>query len=177
MFLFPGDIIVVVIFMNEKNNVPQWILDSKTGIEQQDDRAGLVVASFIGAFRKRGFEQKEIGIMMTQAFLLPLEEVEKRIDAVLSCGEENSEQAKKLCLYSVQKGCLFDNNQSDPCEIIEFLKKHYGKEGAFETLLTYPEILRLWKNNTVRDLPEFAKDKAEAEKILNECSQVFPFVK
>ena len=71
--------------MNEKNNVPQWILESKTGIEEQNDEVGMIVAGFIGAFVKRGFDQKEIGMLMAQAFLLPLEEVEKRVDVILSC--------------------------------------------------------------------------------------------
>ena len=159
--------------MNDKNNVPQWILESNTGIKEQNDHVGLIVAGFIGAFRKRGFDQKEIGIMMAQAFLLPLEEVERRIDAVLSCGEGEEDDVKKLCLYVVQKGCLFDNNSSDPCEIIELLKSWYGKKAAFETLLTFPEILRLWKKESVRESEEYSKEKQLAEKILDECSKVF----
>ncbi len=159
--------------MNDKNNVPQWILESNTGIKEQNDQVGLIVAGFIGAFRKRGFDQKEIGIMMTQAFLLPTEEAERRIDAVLSCGEGEEDDVKKLCLYTVQKGCLFDNNNSDPCEIIELLKSWYGKKAAFETLLTFPEILRLWKKESVRESEEYSKEKQYAEKILDECSKVF----
>ncbi len=159
--------------MNDKNNVPQWILESNTGIKEQNDQVGLIVAGFIGAFRKRGFDQKEIGIMMAQAFLLPLEEVERRIDAVLSCGENEEDDVKKLCLYTVQKGCLFDNNNSAPCEIIELLKDWYGKKATFETLLTFPEILRLWKKESVREAEEYSKEKQHAEKILDECSKVF----
>lgn len=158
--------------MNENNKVPQWILNSSTGIEKQNDEVGLIVAEFIGAFRKRGFEEKEIGIMMAQAFLLPLEEVERRVDAVLSCGD-NAEECKRLCLYTAQKGCLFDNNKSDPCGIIELLKTMYGKEFAFEAILSYPSVLSLYKEKSVRDLREYSKEKAELDALLDEFERVY----
>ncbi len=172
VFYVKNDIIIMVILMSDINNVPQWILESTTGLGKQNDEVGLIVASFIGAFRKRGFDQKEIGIMMAQAFLLPLEEVERRVDSVLSCADGDGD-VKKLCLYVVQKGCLFGNDNADPCEIIALLKEWYGEEAAFETLLTFPEILRLWKNKDVRDSEKYSKEKEMAEKILKECAEVF----
>ena len=89
------------------NNIPQWIVDSKTDITEQNDEVGLIVAGYIGAFRKRGFSEKQIGAMLSSAFLLPSEEVEKRIDAVLTCGSETTEEIKNLCVFAVQKGGLF----------------------------------------------------------------------
>lgn len=158
---------------NEFNNVPQWMIDSKTDITEQNNEVGLIVAGYIGAFTKRGFSQKQMGSMMTSAFLLPLDEVEKRVDAVLSCADE-AETAKKLCVFAVEKGELFSNENTAPCEIIEYLKKKYGNKAAFETILTFPQILYLWKKSEVRDLPGNKDSKLEAEKILNECSSVFP---
>ncbi len=160
--------------MNDKNNVPQWILDSKTGIEAQNDEVGMIVAGFIGALRKRGFTEKEIGMMMAQAFLLPLSEVEKRVDAILSCDENaDAQSARNLCVYTVQAGALFDNNKSDPCGIIELVKAMYGGEFAFEAFLTYPELLRLWKEKDVRSSPEFANEKAQADALLDEIERVY----
>lgn len=155
-------------------NVPEWIKDSKTDITEQNDEVGLIVAGYIGAFRKRGFSQSQIGIMLPTAFLLSLEETEKRIDAVLSCGVDGEEDIKNLCVFAVQKGGLFSNDDTDPCEIIELLKNKYGKTAAFETLLTFPQILSLWKNEKVRDLPENKENKQKCEKILYECASVFP---
>lgn len=158
----------------ENNNVPQWIIDSKTGIDKQDDAAGLIVASFIGAFRKRGFNQKEIGIMMAAAFLLPLEEVERRIDAILTCDEAaDKETAKNLCLYTVQKGCLFNTDNSDPCDLIRLLQAMYGGSFAFESLLVYPELLKLWKKKSVRNSPEYVYEKTQADKILDEIERIY----
>ncbi len=157
-------------YMNK--NVPDWILESKTGIEKQNDEVGLVVARYIGAFRKRGFEEKEIGILLAQAFLLPVEEVEKRVDCVLSCGDEEND-GKKLCLFVAQKGHLFSMENSDPCEITEIIIKKYGKAAAFETLLTFPQVLSLWKNEKVRNSPEYEKEFSEVEGILRECASVF----
>ncbi len=158
----------------ENKNVPQWIMDSKTGAEKQNDEVGLIVASFIGAFNKRGFEQKEIGIMMAQAFLLPLDEVERRIDAILSCDENaDSDSAKKLCLYTVQKGCLFSTEETDPCDLITLLKAMYGGEFAFESLLVYPELLKLWKKKSVRNLPEYAEEKKQADIIFDEIERIY----
>lgn len=155
-------------------NVPEWIKDSKTDITEQNDEVGLIVAGYIGAFRKRGFSQNQIGIMLPTAFLLSLEETEKRIDAVLSCGVDGEEDIKNLCVFAVQKGGLFSTDDTDPCEIIELLKNKYGKTAAFETLLTFPQILSLWKNEKVRDLPENKENKQKCEKILYECASVFP---
>ena len=161
----------------EFNNIPQWMIDSKTDITEQNDEVGLIVAGYIGAFRKRGFSEKQIGSMLSSAFLLPLEEVEKRIDAVLTCGSEDSEDIKNLCAFAVQKGGLFSTDDTDPCEIIEIIKNTYGKTAAFETLLTFPQILLLWKKSEVRDLPENKECKEKAEKILYECASVFPEIK
>lgn len=161
----------------EFNNIPQWMIDSKTDITEQNDEVGLIVAGYIGAFRKRGFTEKQIGSMLSSAFLLPLEEVEKRIDAVLTCGSEDSEDIKNLCVFAVQKGGLFSTDDTDPCEIIEIIKNKYGKTAAFETLLTFPQILSLWKKSEVRDLPENKECKEKAEKILYECASVFPEIK
>lgn len=157
-------------YMNK--NVPDWILESKTGIEKQNDEVGLIVAKYIGAFRKRGFTENDIGILLAQAFLLPVEEVEKRVDSVLSCGDENND-ARRLCLFVAQKGHLFDNDNSDPCGIVEILMNKYGKAATFETLLTFPQILGLWKNEIVRDLPEYKAQREASGKILNECASVF----
>lgn len=156
----------------KENNVPQWILNSSTGIEKQNDEVGLIVAKFIGSFRKRGFEEKEIGIMMAQAFLLPLEEVERRVDAILSCGD-NIEECKRLCLYTAQEGYLFDNNKSDPCGVVELLKAMYGKEFAFEAILSYPSVLSLYKEKSVRDSQEYLKEKAELNNLLDEFERVY----
>ena len=161
----------------EFNNIPQWMIDSKTDITEQNDEVGLIVAGYIGAFRKRGFSEKQIGSMLSSAFLLSLEEVEKRIDAVLTCGSEDSEDIKNLCVFAVQKGGLFSTDDTDPCEIIEIIKNTYGKTAAFETLLTFPQILLLWKKSEVRDLPENKECKEKAEKILYECASVFPEIK
>ena len=155
-------------------NVPQWIIDSKTDAQTQNDEVGLIVASFIGAFRKRGFEEKEIGIMMAQAFLLPLEEAEKRVDAVLNCDEKVDLQASKnLCLFLVQKGALFSTEQSDPCDLITLLKAMYGGAFAFESLLVYPELLSNWKKKEVRNSKEFASEKAVVDNILDELERVY----
>ncbi len=160
--------------MDKSKNVPQWVLESTTGIEKNDDGAARVVASFIGALRKRGFGEKEIGIVLAKAFLLPLEEVENRIDKVLSLRIEGDEGAKKLCLFLIDKGVLFDTDNTDPEEIIEILEENYGKEAAFETLLTYPKLLSCWKNEKVREDEKYADAKKQAEMILHECSSVFP---
>ena len=155
-------------------NVPEWIKDSKTDITEQNDEVGLIVAGYIGAFRKRGFSQSQIGIMLPTAFLLSLEETEERIDAVLSCGVDSEEEIKNLCVFAVQKGGLFSTDDTDPCEIIKLLKNKYGKTAAFETLLAFPQILSFWKNEKVRDLPENEENKQKCEKILYECASVFP---
>ena len=62
---------------NNVNNVPQWMIDSKTAATEQNDEVGLIVAKYIGFFRKTGFAEKQIGIMLTSAFLLDLSEVQK----------------------------------------------------------------------------------------------------
>lgn len=160
--------------MNDKNNVPQWILDSKTGIEQQNDEVGLVVAGYIGAFRKRGFSQGDMGAMLSKAFLLSVEEVEKRVDAMLELDASiESETARRMCVYAVQSDCLFDNDNSDPCGAVELIKVLYGGEFAFEALLQYPQLLKLYKKKEVRNLPEYSAQKAEADVILDELERVF----
>lgn len=156
-------------------NVPQWMLDSTTAPTEQNKEVDMIVAGFIGAFRKRGFDQQQIGILMTGAFLLPLEEVEARLDAVLSCAEDGDEDsARKLCAYLAQQGVLFSTEDTDPCEIIEILKKAYGKEAAFETLLTFPKLLLVWKKADVRDDGKYMEEKTRADIILHEVSSVFP---
>ena len=160
--------------MSEKyKNVPQWMIDSKTDITEQNDEVGLVVAGYIGEFRKRGFSHKQIGIMLSKAFLIPLEEVVKRVDSVLSCGSPEEENTKNLCVYVVEKGNLFSIDDTDRVEIIELLKNKYGKDAAFETLLTFPQLLSAWKKAEVRDMNENLEAKKECEKILYECSCVF----
>lgn len=156
-----------------KNNVPLWLLESESSTEQ-NDTVGNIVGGYIGAFRKRNFTQLEIGSLMTSAFLLTPEEVECRLDAVLSCAEPGEEEsARRLCVYLAQKGSLFSNNDTDPCGIIEILKGKYGKTAAFETLLTFPQLLEVWKKAEVRELPQNAGDYREAQSILKECAQVF----
>lgn len=159
------------------NNVPQWMLDSTTAPTEQNKEVDMIVAGFIGAFRKRGFDQQHIGILMTSAFLLSLEEVEKRIDAVLSCAEEgNEDSGRKLCAYLAQQGVLFSTEDTDPCEIIEILKNAYGKEATFETLLTFPRLLLVWKRSDVRDDERYIEEKTRADIILHEVSSAFPVV-
>ncbi len=155
-----------------ENSVPQWILNSSTGIEEQNDEVGRFVAGFIGAFRKRGFEEKEIGIMMAKAFLLPLEEVERRMDAVLSCGN-NKDECKRLCLFAVQKGYLFSNDNADPCGVIELLKTMYGEKFAFEAILMYPEVLSLYKEKSVRNSSVYAKEKDRLDSLLDEFERIY----
>jgi hypothetical protein len=153
------------------------MLDSTTAPTEQNKEVDMIVAGFIGAFRKRGFDQQHIGILMTAAFLLSLEEVEKRIDAVLSCAEEgNEESCRKLCAYLAQQGVLFSTEDTDPCEIIEILKNAYGKEAAFETLLTFPKLLLVWKRADVRDDERYIEEKTRADIILHEVSSTFPVV-
>ena len=153
------------------------MLDSTTAPTEQNKEVDMIVAGFIGAFRKRGFDQQQIGILMTGAFLLPLEEVESRLDAVLSCAEEgNEDSARKLCAYLAQQGVLFSTEDTDPCEIIEILKNAYGKEAAFETLLTFPKLLSVWKKEAVRDDEKYAEEKLRADIILHEVSSTFPQV-
>ena len=113
---------------------------------------------------------------MASAFLLPLSEVENRVDAVLSCSDDK-EVSKKLCVFCVEKGQLFSNEDTDPCEIIKILNEKYGKEATVETLLHFPEILYLWKNKSVRSLKENENFNKKAEKILYECSTVFEEIK
>lgn len=156
----------------ENKNVPDWIVNSKTDITEQNDEVGLIVAGYIGAFNKRGFSQKQIGTMLSSAFLLDVKEVEKRLDALLCCGE--GENIRNLCAFAVEKGGLFSTEGNDPCEIIELLKIKYGKAAVVETVLTFPRLLSLWKRSDLRDLPEYKNEKAEAERILKECASVFP---
>ncbi len=154
------------------DNIPQWIKDSKTDISEQNDEVGLIVAGYIGAFVKRGFTQQEMGSLMASAFLLPLEMVEKRVDAVLSLTDDK-EKGKKLCIFCVQKGELFSVENTNPCEIIDILRGKYGNEAVIETLLSFPEILYVWKNSAIRELPENEKNRKCAEFILGECASVF----
>lgn len=176
-----NNIIVIVLyqvfgdFMSNENFVPQWILDSTTAPDEVNKDVDKIVGGYVAAFIKRGFSQKDIGCLMVQAFSLSLEEVEKRIDCVLSCGEEgNEESARKLCVYCASKGFLFSGDDSDPCEIIEVLKNKYGKTAAFETVLTFPQILSVWKKVDERDKEEYKNDKKQAKFILNEVASIFP---
>ena len=159
------------------SNVPQWMLDSTTSNTEQNKEVDMIVAGFIGAFRKRGFDQQQIGILMTSAFLLPLGEVEARLDAVLSCAEEgNEDSARRLCAYLVQQGALFSTEDTDPCEIIGILRDTYGKVAAFETLLTFPKLLNVWMRSDVRDNEKYSEEKLRADIILHEVSSTFPQV-
>lgn len=161
--------------MNNENFVPQWILDSKTAPHEVNKEADKIVGSYVATLMKRGFSQKEIGIVMLQAFTLPVDEVEKRVDAVLSCGEQGEEEsARRLCAFAVSKGHLFSGDESDPCGAVKLLKEKYGKKAAFETILTFPEILSVWKNESVRDSEKYKDELKKAEYILNEVSSVFP---
>ena len=161
--------------MSNENFVPQWILDSTTAPDEVNKDADKIVGGYVASFMKRGFSQKDIGCLLVQAFTLPLEEIEKRIDCVLSCGEEGKEEnTRKLCIFAASKGVLFSGDESDPCEIIEIIKNKYGKKAAFETILTFPEILSVWKNETVRETEKYITEKQKAEYILNEVASVFP---
>ncbi len=161
--------------MSNGNFVPQWILDSRTAPDEVNKDVDKIVGGYVGAFMKRGFSQKDIGCLMVQAFTLPLEEIEKRIDSVLSCGEQGEEEsARKLCVFAASKGFLFSGDESAPCEIIELIKNKYGKKAAFETILTFPEILSVWKKEVVRESEKYSKEKQQAECILNEVASVFP---
>ena len=158
----------------ENKNVPQWILDSTTGIEEQNDEVGLVVAGYIGAFMKRGFTQGDIGIALSKAFLLSVEEVEARLDAILNCcAQVDAATARRMCLFTIQQGYLFDNDNSDPCGLIELLKVLYGGEFTFEALLQYPQLLMLYKKKSVRNSPEYAPQKQQADEILDELERVY----
>lgn len=161
-------------FMSNENFVPQWILDSTTAPHEVNRDVDKIVGGYVAAFMKRGFSQQEIGILMVQAFTLPLGEVEKRVDSVLSCGEKGEEEsARRLCAFAVSKGYLFSGEDSAPCEIIEIIKNKYGKKAAFETILTFPEILSVWKNENVRETEKYKNEKQKAEYILNEVASVF----
>lgn len=160
--------------MSNENIVPQWILDSKTAPGEVNKDADKIVGGYVAALMKRGFSQKEIGCLLVQAFTLPLAEIEKRIDCILSCGEQGEEEsARKLCTFAASKGFLFSGDESDPCEIIELLKTKYGKTAAFETVLTFPEILSVWKNERARETEKYKKEKQQAEYILKEVASVF----
>ena len=161
--------------MSEDKFVPQWILNSTTAPDEVNKDADKIVGGYVASFMKRGFSQKDIGCLLVQAFTLPLEEIEKRIDCVFSCGEKGEEEsARKLCVFAASKGFLFSSNESDPCDIIELLKAKYGKKAAFETILTFPEILSVWKNENVRETEKYRAEKQKAEYILNEVASVFP---
>lgn len=161
--------------MSNENFVPQWILDSTTSPDEVNKDVDKIVGGYVASFMKRGFSQKDIGCLMVQAFTLPLKEIEKRIDCVLSCGEEGEEaSARKLCIFAASKGFLFSGDESDPCDIIELLKAKYGKKAAFETILTFPEILSVWKNENERETEKYIEEKQKAEYILKEVASVFP---
>ena len=160
--------------MTNENFVPQWILNSTTAPDEVNKDADKIVAGYVTAFMKRGFSQKDIGCLLVQAFTLPLEEIEKRIDCLLSCGEKGEEEsARKLCTFAASKGYLFSGDESEPCNIIELLKAKYGKKAAFETVLTFPEILSVWKNEDVRGTEKYKEEKQKSEYILNEVASVF----
>ncbi len=151
------------------------MVESETAITEQNNEVGLIVAEYIGGFRKRGFSENQIAQLLVKAFLLPASEVFERIDAVLSCGsEDEKERVRNLCVFVTDKGGLFSMEDTDPCEIIGYLKNKYGKPATFETLLAFPEILLCWKKESVRDLPENVNAVKKAEKILCQCASVFP---
>ena len=161
--------------MSNENFVPQWILDSTTAPHEVNKDADKIVGGYVASFMKRGFSQKDIGCLLVQAFTLPLEEIEKRIDCVLSCGEEGEEEStRKLCVFAASKGILFSGDESDPCGIVELIKNKYGKKAAFETILTFPEILSVWKKAEVRDDEKYKREKQQADYILKEVASVFP---
>jgi len=161
--------------MSNENFVPQWILDSKTAPDEVNKDVDKIVGSYVAIFMKRGFSQSEIGELLVPAFTLPLEEVEKRIDCVLSCGEgPKNEQTRILCARLASRGFLFSNDNNDPCEILDFIKEKYGKSVASETLLVFPEILSVWKKADARDKDEYKNDKRQADFILNEIASIFP---
>ncbi len=161
--------------MSNEKFVPKWILDSTTAPHEVNKDVDKIVGGYVASFMKRGFSQKEIGMLMVQAFSLPLEEVEKRVDGVLSCGEKGEEESvRKLCAFAVSKGHLFAGDESNPCEIIDIIKNKYGKKAAFETILTFPEILSVWKNEDARECEKYKEEKQKAEYILNEIASVFP---
>ncbi len=161
--------------MSSENFVPQWILDSTTAPHEVNKDVDKIVGGYVASFMKRGFSQKDIGCLMVQAFMLPLEEIEKRIDCLLSCGEKGEEESvRKLCVFAASKGFLFSCDESAPCEIIDLIKNKYGKKAAFETVLTFPEILSVWKNENARNSEKYKKEKQRSECILNEVASVFP---
>lgn len=161
--------------MSSENFVPQWILNSTTAPDEVNKTADKIVGGYVASFMKRGFSQKEIGSLLVAAFTLPLPEMEKRVDAVLSCGEKGEEEsARKLCVFTASKGFLFSGDESAPCEIIELIKNNYGKKAAFETILTFPEILSVWKKADVRGTEKYREEKQKAEYILKEVASVFP---
>lgn len=161
--------------MSNENFVPQWILKSTTAHHEVNKDVDKIVGGYVASFMNRGFSQKDIGCLMVQAFTLPLEEIEKRIDCVISCGEKGEEEStRKLCVFAASKGFLFSGDESDPCEIIEYLKSKYGKTAAFETMLTFPEILSVWKKADVRNDEKYKDEKGKAEYILKEVASVFP---
>ena len=160
--------------MSDDKFVPQWILDSTTAPYEVNKDVDKIVGGYVGSFMKRGFSQKEIGILMVQAFTLPLSEVENRVDSILSCVEKGEEEsARRVCAFAVSKGYLFAGDESDPCGIIELLKAKYGKKAAFETILTFPEILSVWKKEEVRGTEKYKEEKQKADYILNEVASVF----
>ena len=161
--------------MSNENFVPQWILDSTTAPDEVNKDVDKIVGGYVAAFMKRGFSQSEIGELLVPAFTLPLEEVEKRIDVVLSCGENpKEEQMRILCARLASRGILFSDKNNAPCEIVEHIRNKYGKTAAFETLLVFPEILSVWKKAEVRDKEEYKDDKKQAEFILKEVASIFP---
>lgn len=161
--------------MSNENFVPQWILDSTTAPDEVNKDVDKIVGGYVAAFMNRGFTQSEIGELLVPAFTLPLEEVEKRIDCVLSCSETpKNEQLRVLCARMASRGFLFSNDNNDPCEIIDLIKEKYGNSVVFETLLVFPEILSVWKKVDVRENEEYKNDKKQAEFILNEIASIFP---
>ena len=73
----------VLNYVSETNesliNKLNWILE-KENIHDVDK----IVGSYVASFMKRGFSQKDIGCLMVQAFTLPLEEIEKRIEYIIN---------------------------------------------------------------------------------------------
>lgn len=159
------------------DETPQWLIDSETEPTEVNEEVGSIVGGYVNALRKRGFSQPQMGVILMRAFAQDVEEVEKRLDCLLSCVEEGEEEkGRGLCAVVCFNGTLFLKNDSDPCEIIEILKDNYGKQAAYETINTFPEILSCWKRADVRDEERYKKDKERAEYILDEVASVFPLL-
>ena len=156
---------------------PQWLIDSETAPTEVNEEVGSIVGGYVEALRKRGFSQRLMGIVLMKTFGSDLAEAEKRIDCILSCVDEGEEEkGRALCAKVCLERTEVFKSDTDPCEIIGFLKDTYGKQAAYETINTFPEILSCWKRADVRDEERYKEDKEKAEYILNEVASVFPLL-